>query len=168
MPRHRRSSLVPSRASDPASDAILAAAALGRDMGVEGSFATDLAVWVPEDLMVKVDRMTMAHGLEARPPFLDHLLVEATLRRCRSNGAGDRAATRRSCATTRLRSCQRDGTPPEADVHDPDRRLAARTARGSNAEATTALLDWGIDRAALGACSAIASEAAATRASGVG
>ena len=30
-----------------------------------------------EDLIPKVDRMTMAHGLEARVPYLDHLFVES-------------------------------------------------------------------------------------------
>lgn len=36
----------------------------------------DTRFFVPNDALVKVDRMTMAHGLEARVPFLDHELVE--------------------------------------------------------------------------------------------
>ncbi|HKZ34415.1 MAG TPA: asparagine synthase (glutamine-hydrolyzing) [Patescibacteria group bacterium] len=40
----------------------------------------DLLVWLPGDLLLKTDRMTMAHGLEARVPFLDHRLVEFATR----------------------------------------------------------------------------------------
>ncbi|MGQ0736164.1 MAG: asparagine synthase (glutamine-hydrolyzing) [Acidobacteriota bacterium] len=36
----------------------------------------DIKTWLADDILVKVDRMTMAHGLESRAPFLDHELME--------------------------------------------------------------------------------------------
>jgi asparagine synthase (glutamine-hydrolysing) len=36
----------------------------------------DIKTWLPDGVLVKVDRMTMAHALEARAPFLDHRLME--------------------------------------------------------------------------------------------
>jgi asparagine synthase (glutamine-hydrolysing) len=36
----------------------------------------DTKTWLPEDLLIKADKMTMAAAVELRVPFLDHKLVE--------------------------------------------------------------------------------------------
>jgi asparagine synthase (glutamine-hydrolysing) len=54
-------------------------AAHGHDDPVDGAFRADLATYLPEDLLVMADRMSMAHSLELRAPFCDHALIETAL-----------------------------------------------------------------------------------------
>ena len=42
--------------------------------------ATDIADWLPNDLLQKLDRCLMAHGVEGRTPFLDRGIAEAAFR----------------------------------------------------------------------------------------
>jgi len=46
--------------------------------GVDAALAVDTSFYLPNDLLVKVDIATMAYGLEARSPLLDHELMEFT------------------------------------------------------------------------------------------
>jgi asparagine synthase (glutamine-hydrolysing) len=51
-----------------------------RNDALGGMIAADVATILPDDFLVKVDRASMAHGLEVRPPFLDHELLELAAR----------------------------------------------------------------------------------------
>ena len=46
------------------------------DSFLDRTLATDMQTYLPGDLLVKADRMSMAHSLESRSPFLDHELAE--------------------------------------------------------------------------------------------
>jgi len=43
---------------------------------IDATLDVDVRQYLPDDLLVKVDIATMAHGLEARSPFLDHEVME--------------------------------------------------------------------------------------------
>ena len=47
--------------------------------GMDEALYFDLTSFLPGDILVKVDRAAMAHGLETRAPFLDRDLVEFAL-----------------------------------------------------------------------------------------
>jgi len=50
------------------------------DDPMDGAFRIDLSTYLPDDLLVMADRMSMAHSLELRAPFCDHRVVEESLR----------------------------------------------------------------------------------------
>jgi asparagine synthase (glutamine-hydrolysing) len=47
---------------------------------VDRLLSADARSYLPEDLLVKMDRATMAHSLEGRSPLLDHKLAEYVAR----------------------------------------------------------------------------------------
>jgi len=47
-----------------------------RASGLNRYLLFDQKYYLPDDILYKADRMSMAHSLEVRPPFLDHRLVE--------------------------------------------------------------------------------------------
>ena len=49
---------------------------LDRANGLNGLMYLDVKTWLVDDVLMKMDKMSMAASLEARVPFLDHLLVE--------------------------------------------------------------------------------------------
>jgi asparagine synthase (glutamine-hydrolysing) len=50
--------------------------AAGKASPLDRMLYVDAKVWLPDDLLIKADKMTMANSLELRVPFLDHKLVE--------------------------------------------------------------------------------------------
>jgi asparagine synthase (glutamine-hydrolysing) len=54
--------------------------ALGDYTRLQQAQAVDCADWLPNDLLLKVDRCLMAHGLEGRTPFLDPVVADFAFR----------------------------------------------------------------------------------------
>ena len=55
-------------------------AAIPHRDGIDLMGRMDLAAWLPDNLLERGDRMSMAASLELRPPFMDHRLVETASR----------------------------------------------------------------------------------------
>ncbi|MEK7871473.1 MAG: asparagine synthase C-terminal domain-containing protein, partial [Nitrospirota bacterium] len=50
------------------------------DDPVNAMLAADISTWLPDDLLVKVDRMSMANSIEARVPYLDSRIVDFAMK----------------------------------------------------------------------------------------
>jgi asparagine synthase (glutamine-hydrolysing) len=67
----------------------------------------DLGAWLPDNLLERGDRMTMAASIELRPPFLDHDVVEFAL------GLPDDLLVRRGSGKWLVKEVARRHLPPE-------------------------------------------------------
>jgi asparagine synthase (glutamine-hydrolysing) len=75
-------------------------AAAPRGDALAGMLATDTAMLLPDDFLTKVDRASMAHGLEVRPPLVDHELLELAARvpsRLKVRGGETKWIFKRTC-----------------------------------------------------------------------
>ena len=116
--------------------AIDTAALLGADFDaahaksfLDRTLSVDLSHYLCGDILVKADRMTMAHSLEARSPFLDHELLEFVARLpedLKLKGRQGKVLLRQACAD--LLPAQ-DPEALEARFRRADRILAARPAQ---------------------------------------
>jgi asparagine synthase (glutamine-hydrolysing) len=71
--------------------------------------------WMPDDLLLKADKMTMAHSLELRVPFLDHNLVEFAA--ALPDNMKMRANKNRSFTTKHILRQALQGTVPDEILH---------------------------------------------------
>lgn len=76
----------------------------------EAVMRLDAMTYLPEDVLAKVDRASMAHGLEVRSPLLDHHVVAFAMRLPAEVRLGSRSAAK--LQKTLLRDVARDLLPP--------------------------------------------------------
>ena len=62
--------------NDPEGLFVQAFAETDADNSTDAALSADVSLYLADDLLVKMDRATMAHSLEARSPLLDHVLME--------------------------------------------------------------------------------------------
>ena len=82
----------------------------------------DARLWLPDDLLTKVDRASMAHSLEARVPYLDHRFFEFCARldpRLKQHGASGKHILKKLAARylpeTTVQRAKQGFVPPLAE-----------------------------------------------------
>ena len=89
---------------------------------IDDVMALDFLTYLPGSVLTKVDRASMAHGLEVRPPLLDNSLVDfafSTRASVRMRGGRPKALLKHAC----------DGLLPNAVVHRRKKGFAIPLAR---------------------------------------
>ena len=152
-------------------DAKGAMALAQRDV-LDGVLLLDFLTYLPDDLLIKVDRATMLASVEARAPFLDRQVMElalslpSALEGERSHHEGSAQGSRAAAAAAR------HPAPPEARPQRADRRVDQREACGGKWTACWSGGAWkprgGFGRMASTACSTSIAAAPPTTRGGCG
>jgi len=79
--------------------------------GLQTAQAVDIADWLPNDLLTKLDRCLMAHGIEGRVPFIDPVLADFAFR------LPDRLKTHRRMGKWLLRKWLETALPESRPYH---------------------------------------------------
>src|SRR6185436_19683594 len=120
-------------------DVLLKAYARTRTLDtLDSTLGADVATYLPDDLLVKIDIATMAHALEARSPMVDHRFMEFAasipsdlkLRGGRSKHIFKRAVRGLLPSTILARPKQGFGVPLERWFREPLRDLTRETLLG--------------------------------------
>ena len=109
--------------------------------------ALDFTTYMPGSVLTKVDRASMAHGLEVRPPLLDNQVVDWAFglsSRYKLRGAQRQVSAQARRAGQRPR---RGDPSPEEGLCDPARALARRAAAAARRRAHRQLTGLGSGRA---------------------
>ena len=87
----------------------------------------DFETYLPEDVLTKVDRMSMAHSIESRVPLLDNEVIEFAADAARVDEDRERPAQARAQGGRRGACCR-----PRSSIAG-SRASACRSASGSAA-----------------------------------
>jgi asparagine synthase (glutamine-hydrolysing) len=143
IPARRRRALWDANRSGAPSFDIARGDVAGHDVhGLNRAFYYDLTTYLPGDILVKVDRASMAHGLETRAPFLDRDVAEFALSlpaRLKVDSQRTKIVLRQACERfwpeqVRSRGKHGFGAPYRRWLRRPDvRALSARVFREGGA-----------------------------------